>query len=99
MNFNEILDQLKCAKSKNENHIVKEPIQLNCEHSICKKCFFDENSQTVNCAICGETSYVNPDIESQKIKHLIKSFLPQLFELIQKDTNETLDNLKSKYFL
>ena len=47
MSFIAILDQIKCCKEKDYDHIVKEPIELNCGHSICKKCFLIENNKTV----------------------------------------------------
>ena len=97
MSFNEILDQIKCYKLKDDDHIVKEPIQLCCGHSICKKCFLLDNNNTIQCAKCEQlTNIINPNHESEPIKMLLKSVLSELFQIIKIETTEKLTVLKSK---
>ena len=97
MNFNNILEKIKCYKLKDNDHIVKEPIQLSCGHSICKKCFLIENRLTMNCAKCDEVTHIiNPDNEYAPIKLLIQTVLADLFQLIKTETTEKLNILMSK---
>ena len=97
MSFKEILDQIKCYKQIDNDHIVEEPIELNCGHSICKKCFMSDCKKRVNCAKCGEvTNILNYNNESVPIKLLVKSVLSELFQMIKTDTTEKLNILKSK---
>ena len=99
MSFIAILDQIKCCKEKDYDHIVKEPIELNCGHSICKKCFLIENNKTVYCVKSEvETNLKNQNKENTAIKLLMRSVLSELFQTIHKDTKEKLDILKRNFF-
>ena len=100
MSFSDIFDKIKCYKLKDDDHIVQEPIQLKCGHSICKKCFLIDNNKTVSCAKCQEvTDTINSNVESAPIKLMVKSVLTELFQTIKKDTTEKLNILKGKLLL
>ena len=91
MSFNEILDQIRCVKLKDDNHIVKEPLTLNCGHSICKNCFLIDENETVICAKCKKvTNKINPNNESSNVKLLCNT------RIIRDDQGR--NNRKTEYY-
>jgi hypothetical protein len=86
--------ELNCGLSN--DHIVKEPISLSCGHCICKTCVTDQN--VINCKICSKTTNKSEliwDKESFPFKKMIKYYLSELFEDLDKRTAHGISMLKS----
>lgn len=94
MSSTEIFSQLRCGLTN--DHIVKNPIHLNCGHCICKSCIGAEN---IECKICGQSSYQNElriQNESIPIKNLIKIYLSGLLEDLEKRASVEIRKFKSE---
>ena len=93
--MSEISRQLYCALTN--DHIVKEPINLSCDHCVCKTpCLTDQSR--IKCKICNiETnkSELRVGMESTPIKKMIKSFLSPLFEELEKRATNEINSFKS----
>ena len=93
--MSEIFRELYCALTN--DHIVKEPICLSCGHCICKTpCLTDRN--TFKCKICNveiDKSELKVDMESDRIKAMVKSHLSGLFEELEKTAEDEINSFKS----
>jgi hypothetical protein len=86
--------ELYCGLSN--DHIVKEPIILSCGHCVCKTCVTDQN--VINCKICSKTtnnSELILDKESFSFKKMIRYYLSELFEDLDKRKAHGIFMLKS----
>ena len=94
MNSEDYFEELICGLSF-DRHFVRNPIVLpDCGHSACKNCL----SNDVKCKICGTEIVrdLSGDKESIGIKRLIKTLLNDLHSLLEKQTVEHFNKLKSK---
>ena len=92
--MSESLRELYCGLQN--DHVVKEPISLSCEHSVCKQCVPDQVK--IKCKICSEeTDKSNLQIhkESDHVKRMIKSSLSGLFEELEKRATNEINSFKS----
>ena len=96
MSVKDIYEKFQCSSSNND-HIVQEPISLNCGHCICKKCLLkSKNQDKFICNICNQVTegkFIG-DKESTLVKSMITHFLSQFFIELEKKTNEGVDKLK-----
>ena len=93
----EALIELQCAFS-NVKHFVIEPITLSkCGHAVCKNCLPNETT-LVKCKICNEISEqdFSKAQTSKALKQALKICLGSIFNIIENETSEKLDKLKSK---
>ena len=93
--MSKIFTELYCGLTN--DHIVKEPISLSCGHCICKtQCLIDQNK--IKCKICSvetDKSEIRVDRESAPIKRMIKSYLSELFEDLEKRATDEINSFKS----
>jgi hypothetical protein len=80
----------ECAISENDEHFLQNPIKLDCEHCICKKCI--PNKKLVNCGFCGRATDrdLNVSGESKIKKEEMKNNFKELF-------NETKERFQRFY--
>ena len=97
MIYNEKLRSILCSKSNDTHHFVKEPIVLDCKHSICKKCLLRTNIFNLECNKCEKKIYrdMSNDSESIEVKELINKSLGSLFEELEKQTSQSLEKFNS----
>ena len=95
--ISEQLEELKCGFS-NEKHFLIDPIILsNCGHSICKSCLSNESIFSVTCKICGlitEQDFSKIQV-SKTLKQALKLCLGTIFDQIEGETSEKLNEFKS----
>ena len=87
-------NDLQCGLTN--DHIVREPISLECGHTICKKCVNDQVK--IECKICNEEtdkSELRVDRESVPIKNIIKKSLTGLFDDLEKRATDGINSFKS----
>ena len=92
--MSELFRQLYCGLTN--DHVVKEPISLSCDHSICKQCVPDQIK--IKCKICSidtDKSALEINTESYSIKTMIKSYLSGLFEELKKRATSEIYSFKS----
>ena len=93
--MSELFGELYCGLTN--DHIVKEPISLICEHCICKTpCLTDQNK--IKCKICSvetDKSSLQTNIESALAKTYIKRYLSGLFEELEKRAMNEINSIKS----
>jgi hypothetical protein len=86
-----------CAISN--NHIVKDPVFLSCQHFICNSCLtsLSINNIKLECQICG--NMISESLVKQKdseiLKDLINMSLNDLFNQLEENTTKELNKFKS----
>ena len=95
--MSEIFSELYCGLTN--DHVLKEPINLSCGHSICKQCVPNSCQAKIKCKICRietEKSILKINTESSaSIKRKIKSSLSSLFEELEKRATNEINSFKS----
>lgn len=96
MNSRSTINTPQCAIST-KKHVIIHPIKMSCGHSICEKCLFNHQIDTVECKICGEMNKLN--IEND---YDVNSSFEGLYLKIEKQFQETYkclngDNIYLKY--
>ena len=97
MNPEDNYEELICGLT-DDQHFVRNPIVLpDCGHSACKNCLPNKICVDLKCKICGTLIErdLSDDKESIGIKRLIKIHLNDLHSLLEKQTNEHFNRLKS----
>ena len=85
---------LQCGLTN--DHIVREPISLECGHTICKKCVNDQVK--IECKICNEEtdkSELRVDRESVPTKRMKLSSLSESFDDLEKRATDGINSYKS----
>jgi hypothetical protein len=97
MNSNNLIENLKCALL-NYDHIVQEPLSLNCGHCICKTCSVKENK--FYCKICNKITdrEMKDENESIVFNTIIYQYLPELFVELEKKASNRLKGFKGRKF-
>ena len=89
--------QIFCATSN--DHIVKDPVVLTCQHFICNKCLISMISYNikVECKICGNIISESPIKvnDSEILKEYINMNLVMFFNQLEENTSNELNKLKS----
>lgn len=95
MIFQETLTLIECAQSVNK-HIVYQPIQLSCGHSICKSCIPNDSSHEIKCSICNEKNQINLRLckESLLTKSILKLNVNELFEVLEARFRKAIPHLQ-----
>ena len=97
MSLKDVYQSLICSLS-NDQHIVEEPISLDCGHYICKKCISSEKK--ITCKACNQVT--DRDLKNAKesipSKVIIHHLLSQLFVELEKKTSEGVQNFKGTKF-
>ena len=92
--MSELLKQLYCGLTN--DHVVKVPMTLSCGHSICKQCVPDQ--VIIKCKICSvdtDKSSLQINTESALVKMMIKTYLEELFEELEKRATYEITSFKS----
>ena len=87
--MSELFSDLKCGLTN--DHVVQEPINLRCGHSICKKCVPDQT--VIICKICNVET--NRSELKVTVLNRVKNNLSGLFNDLEKNTNDQINTLKS----
>ena len=98
MDFQDSLDEFKCALSE-DKHFIIQPIPLiKCGHAACKECFSSnaENNR-IKCKICNIVSDFDYETASVSIvlNKSIQMYHRDMLEIVEKDTITKLNYLKS----
>ncbi len=89
----ELMKQIKCCFG-NDEHIAIYPVLLSCGGNACKDCIYTSNKEIMNCIFCNMDHNKNEIIKSPKnqiVETIIQSFLPDLFQ----DLNKKLDSVNN----
>jgi hypothetical protein len=65
-----------CCALADDDHLVKKPVNISCNHLICQKCI-PKNNEDVICKICGELNEF--DLSKAKLRCGFKSLLSMNF--------------------
>ena len=98
MSIRELYPDLLCASSN--DHIVKEPITLDCSHGVCKTCIPKNNNKLnwkirwkIECKICGTNQQITKN-ENILMNKLIGMSLSGLFDALKKQMSEEIRKYK-----
>ena len=92
---------LCCLTSENFEHVLKNPVLLNCQGRACKECIEKNNGKSY-CSNCSKIHDFKNDstyIKDESFNMLMKeSCLNQCFELTKNQLWNRLNHVKSKFF-
>ena len=77
-----LLKQIRCCFG-NDEHIVIQPVLLNCGGNACKDCIKSSNKEIMKCLFCNmdhKQSEIVKSPNNQIVETIIQSFLPDLFQ-------------------
>lgn len=91
-------EEFECALSI-DKHFLFDPIILTaCGHSVCKNCAIQNDNKPIKCNVCGVIT--DRDVRNDQIslitKKFLKSNLKNLLLVIEKQTLNSFNKLKSK---
>jgi len=92
-----LLKQIQCCLG-NDEHIVIHPVLLSCGGNACKDCLYSSNKEIINCLFCHMDHKKSEMIKSpnnQIVETIIQSFLPDLFQDLNKKQDSVNNSLKS----
>jgi hypothetical protein len=95
----DILKQMKCCLH-DDHHIVNEPVLLKCGGNACKKCVNYSNYGMIKCFFCDGQHEKNDCLNApnnKMVESVIKIFLDDLFQDLNKKIESTKELLKGFY--
>lgn len=82
-----------CALSSSNDHLVQEPLCLDCNHQVCSKCINYETSKDVFCKYCEK----NCNLCKQNESLLLLDHIDELFNMIGENFRIKIEQLKESY--
>ena len=92
-----IMKEITCCLS-NDEHVVIEPIILECGSNACKKCI-NEINQFSQCYRCNKTHEKEKSLKlpfNKLATVVVETFLPDLFKNLEIELKTVTDSLKGK---
>ena len=89
----------ECALYLTDKHFLRNPIQLDCRHCVCKKCIID--NKPIKCVFCGRvtksdlTDATESMIKREEIQNNLKELLSETKERLKKSCDELKGIIKS----
>jgi hypothetical protein len=96
-----LLKQMQCCLG-NDEHIVIHPVLLSCGGNACKDCVDSSNKEIINCLFCimdHKKSEIIKSPNNQIVETIIQSFLPDVFQDLNKKLDSVNNSLKSFFKL